>query len=95
MTFSASLYLPVSRSTRVYVQIVSLLQWHDNTFGNKQTFELVSIPKPIVSLLQWHLPQCDGLLALIALPTSEPVLLPVHVQLVSLLQWHDPNRPLS
>ncbi len=38
-----------------------------------------------VSLLQRHR-QCDDLL--IALPTSEPVRLPVHVQLVSLLQWH-------
>ncbi len=41
--------------------------------------------KPPVSLLQWHR-QCDDLL--IALPTSEPVRLPVHVQLVSLLQRH-------
>ena len=43
--------------------------------------------RPIVSLLQRHR-QCDDLPTLIVLPTSEPVLLPVHVQLVSLLQWH-------
>ena len=35
--------------------------------------------------------QCDDPPTLIALPTSEPVRLPVHVQLVSLLQWHLPS----
>ncbi len=29
----------------VHVQLVSLLQWHDNVFNNKQIFELVSILK--------------------------------------------------
>ncbi len=40
--------LPISEPVRllVHVQLVSLLQWHDNVFDNKQTFELVSILKP-------------------------------------------------
>jgi len=29
----------------IHVQLVSLLQWHDNVFNNKQVFELVSISK--------------------------------------------------
>jgi len=84
--------LPTSESVRlpVHVQLVSLLQWHDNVFDNKQTFELVSISKP-----QWV---CfnDTLNAMIY--SSSSLYLPVdlvrhrvHVQLVSLLQWHLPS----
>ncbi len=71
----------------VHVQLVSLLQWHDNAFGNKQTFELVSISKP-----QWV---CfnDTLNAMIYSLSSFYLSVNltrhrVHVQLVSLLQWH-------
>ena len=37
----------ISESIRlfIHVQLVSLLQWHDNVFDNKQVFELVSILK--------------------------------------------------
>ncbi len=89
---STLIALPTSESVRlpVHVQLVSLLQWHDNVFGNKQTFELVPIPK-----LQWV---CfnDTLNAMIYPPSSPylPVNLArhrVHVQLVSLLQWHLPS----
>jgi len=54
---STLIVLPISESIHllVHVQLVSLLQWHDNVFDNKQTFELVSISKLLVSLLQWHL----------------------------------------
>jgi len=38
----------ISESIRLFIhmQLVSLLQWHDNVFDNKQIFELVSISKP-------------------------------------------------
>jgi len=69
---------------------VSLLQWHDNAFGNKQIFELVPIPKP-----QWA---CfNGILNAMVYPPSSLYLSVdlarhrVHVQLVSLLQWHLPS----
>jgi len=79
--------LLISESIRllIHVQLVSLLQWHDNVFNNKQIFELVSILKSSVSLLQWHR-QCNDLL--ITLSISESIRLSIHVQLVSLLQWH-------
>jgi len=81
--------LPISEPVRlpVHVQLVSLLQWYDNVFGNKQTFELVSISKS-----QWA---CfNDILNAMIYPLSSlylPVNLTrhrVHVQLVSLLQWH-------
>ncbi len=45
---SILIVLFISESIRllVHVQLVSLLQWHDNVFDNKQIFELVSILKP-------------------------------------------------
>ncbi len=44
---STLIVLLISESIRllVHVQLVSLLQWHDNVFDNKQIFELVSISK--------------------------------------------------
>ncbi len=54
----------------VHVQLVSLLQWHDNAFGNKQTFELVPIPKPQWACFNGTLNAMAYLL--IALPTSGP-----------------------
>ncbi len=81
--------LPTSEPIRllVHVQLVSLLQWHDNVFNNKQTFELVPISKP-----QWA---CfNGTLNAMIYPLSSFYLSVnltrhrVHVQLVSLLQWH-------
>jgi len=44
---STLIALLISESIRllVRVQLVSLLQWHDNVFNNKQIFELVSISK--------------------------------------------------
>ncbi len=89
---SILIVLPTSESVRlpVHVQLVSLLQWHDNAFDNKQIFELVSISKP-----QWV---CfNGTLNAMIYPLSSsylPVDLArhrVHVQLVSLLQWHLPS----
>ncbi len=86
---STLIVLPISESIRllVHVQLVSLLQWHDNIFGNKQTFELVSIPKS-----QWA---CfNDILNAMIYSLSSPYLSVnlarhrVHVQLVSLLQWH-------
>jgi len=85
---SESIRLPV------HVQLVSLLQWHDNAFDNKQIFELVSISKP-----QWV---CfNDILNAMIYPLSSPYL-PVnltrhrvHVQLVSLLQWHLPSMQWS
>ena len=79
--------LLISESIRllIHVQLVSLLQWHDNVFDNKQIFELVSISKLSVSLLQRHR-QCNDLL--IALSISESIYLEFLCQLVSLLQWH-------
>jgi len=79
--------LLISESIRlfIHVQLVSLLQWHDNVFDNKQIFELVSILKLSVSLLQWHR-QCNDLLIILSI--SELIRLSVHVQLVSLLQLH-------
>ncbi len=71
----------------VHVQLVSLLQWHDNIFNNKQIYELVSTLKSSVSLLQWRR-QCNDLLILIILLISELICWLVHMQLVSLLQWH-------
>ncbi len=88
--------LPTSEPIRllVHVQLVSLLQWHDNVFDNKQIFELVPISKP-----QWA---CfnDILNAMIYSFSSFylPVNLArhrVHVQLVSLLQWHIPSMRWS
>ncbi len=79
--------LPISEPIRllVHVQLVSLLQWHDNVFNNKQTFELVSISK-----LQWV---CfNGTLNAMIYPPSSLYLSVnlarhrVHVQIVSLLQ---------
>jgi len=71
----------------VHVQLVSLLQWHDNVFNNKQIFELVSILKS-----QWV---CfnDTLNAMIYSFSSLYLSVnltrhQVHMQLVSLLQWH-------
>ncbi len=71
----------------VHVQLVSLLQWHDNVFDNKQIFELVSILKP-----QWV---CfnDTLNAMIYSLSSLYLSMNltrhrVYMQLVSLLQWH-------
>jgi len=88
--------LPTSEPVRlpVHVQLVSLLQWHDNAFGNKQTFELVPIPKP-----QWA---CfNGTLNAMTYPPSSPYL-PVdlarhrvHVQIVSLLQRRLPSTRWS
>ncbi len=81
--------LPISESIRllVHVQLVSLLQWHDNAFDNKQTFELISILKP-----QWV---CfnDILNAMIYSFSSFYLSVNltrhwVYMQLVSLLQWH-------
>jgi len=81
--------LLISESIRllVHVQLVSLLQWHDNVFSNKQIFELVSISKS-----QWV---CfnDTLNAMIYSFSSLYLSVNltrhrVHVQLVSLLQWH-------
>ncbi len=44
---STLIVLLISESIRllIHVQLVSLLQWHDNVFNNKQIFELVSILK--------------------------------------------------
>jgi len=84
--------LLISESIRlpVHVQLVSLLQWHDNVFDNKQTFELVPISKP-----QWV---CfNGILNAMIYSLSSLYLSVnltrhrVHVQLVSLLQWHLPS----
>jgi len=81
--------LSISESIRllVHVQLVSLLQWHDNVFDNKQTFELVPISK-----FQWV---CfNNTLNAMIYSFSSPYLSVnltrhrVHVQLVSLLQWH-------
>jgi len=74
----------------VHVQLVSLLQWHDNAFGNKQIFELVPISKS-----QWV---CFNDILNAMVYSSSSLYLPVnlarhrvHVQLVSLLQWHLPS----
>ncbi len=56
----------------VYMQLVSLLQWHDNIFNNKQIYKLVSTSKSSVSLLQWRC-QCNDLLILIILLISESI----------------------
>ncbi len=71
----------------IHVQLVSLLQWHDNVFSNKQIFELVFILKS-----QWV---CfnDILNAMIYSFSSFYLSVNlthhrVHMQLVSLLQWH-------
>ncbi len=71
----------------VHVQLVSLLQWHDNVFNNKQIFELISILKS-----QWV---CfNNILNAMIYSFSSFYLLVnltrywVHMQLVSLLQWH-------
>ncbi len=71
----------------IHVQLVSLLQWHDIVFNNKQIFELVSILK-----FQWV---CfnDTLNAMIYSFSSFYLSVNltrhrVHMQLVSLLQWH-------
>ncbi len=86
---SILIVLLISESIRlfIHVQLVSLLQWHDNVFNNKQIFELVSISK-----LQWV---CfnDILNAMIYSLSSLYLLVNltrhrVHMQLVSLLQWH-------
>jgi len=86
---STLIALLISESIRllVHVQLVSLLQWHDNVFDNKQIFELVSISK-----LQWV---CfnDTLNAMIYSLSSFYLSVNltrywVHMQLVSLLQWH-------
>ena len=44
---STLIALLISESIRlfIHVQLVNLLQWHDNVFDNKQIFELVSISK--------------------------------------------------
>ncbi len=66
---STLIALPTSEPVRlpVHVQLVSLLQWHDNAFDNKQTFELVSISKP-----QWA---CfNGTLNAMAYSSSSPYL---------------------
>ena len=68
--------------------------WWTNGASHRTAWSLYLEEQTPVSLLQRH-PQCDGLPTLIALPTSEPVLLPVHVQLVSLLQWHLPSMRWS
>ena len=80
--------LSISESIRlsVHVQLVSLLQWHDNVFDNKQIFELVSILKS-----QWvcfndtfnAMIYSLSLLYLSVNLTRHRV----HMQLVSLLQW--------
>jgi len=86
---STLIALLISESIRllVHVQLVSLLQWHDNVFNNKQIFELVSISKS-----QWV---CfnDTLNAMIYSLSSFYLSVNltrhwVHMQLVSLLQWH-------
>ncbi len=71
----------------VHMQLVSLLQWHDNVFNNKQIFELVSILKS-----QWV---CfnDTFNAMIYSLSSLYLSVNltchrVHMQLMSLLQWH-------
>ncbi len=79
----------ISESIRllIHVQLVSLLQWHDNVFDNKQIFELVSISKS-----QWV---CfnDTLNAMIYSLSSLYLSVNltrhrVHMQIVSLLQRH-------
>ena len=86
---STLIALLISESIRllVRVQLVSLLQWHDNVFNNKQIFELVSILK-----FQWV---CfnNTLNAMIYSLSSLYLSVNltrhwVHMQLVSLLQWH-------
>jgi len=86
---SILIVLFISESIRllIHVQLVSLLQWHDNIFNNKQIFELVSILKS-----QWV---CfnDILNAMIYSLSSLYLSMNltrhrVHMQLVSLLQWH-------
>ncbi len=81
--------LLISKSIRlrVHMQLVNLLQWHDNVFNNKQIFELVSILKS-----QWV---CfnDTLNAIIYSFSSFYLSVNltrhwVHMQLVSLFQWH-------
>ncbi len=86
---STLIALLISESIRllVHMQLVSLLQWHNNVFNNKQIFELVSILKS-----QWV---CfnDILNAIIYSLSSFYLSVNltrhrVHMQLVSLLQWH-------
>ncbi len=82
------LFISESICLLVHVQLVSLLQWHDNVFNNKQIFELVSILKLSVSLLQWHLSSMQWSIYSHR-STYQWIWSNVHVQLVSLLQWHD------
>ncbi len=83
-----TLFISESIRLLIHVQLVSLLQWHDNVFDNKQIFEFVSISK-----FQWV---CfnDTLNAMIYSFSSFYLSMNltrhrVHMQLVSLFQWHD------
>ncbi len=71
----------------IHVQLVSLLQWHDNVFNNKQIFELVSILKSqwvcFNDILNAMIYSFSSLYLSVNLTRHR-----VHVQLVSLLQWH-------
>ncbi len=71
----------------VHVQLVSLLQWHDNVFNNKQIFELVSILKSqwvcFNNTLNAMIYSFSSLYLSVNLTCHR-----VHMQLVSLLQWH-------
>ncbi len=81
--------LLISESIRllVHVQLVSLLQWHDNVFNNKQIFELVSISKSqwvcFNDILNAMIYSLSSLYLSVNLTRHR-----VHMQLVSLLQWH-------
>jgi len=89
---STLIVLPISESIRllVHVQLVSLLQWHDNVFDNKQIFELVSISKSqwvcFSGILNAMIYSLSSLYLSVNLARHR-----VHVQLVSLLQWHLPS----
>ena len=71
----------------VHVQLVSLLQWHDNVFNNKQIFELVSILKPQWVCFNDTLNAMIYSLSLLYLSVNLTRHW-VYMQLVSLLQWH-------
>ena len=72
----------------IHVQLVSLLQWHDNVFNNKKIFELVSISKSqwvcFNNILNAMIYSLSSLYLSVNLTRYR-----VHMQLVSLLQWHD------
>jgi len=84
-----NIVLSISESIRlsVHMQLVSLLQWHDNVFNNKQIFELVSILKSqwvcFNNILHAMIYSFSSLYLSVNLTRHR-----VHMQLVSLLQWH-------